>query len=341
LKKYRGATLVTPLVAILAVVAMGGCAGPRVGPGVSGVVDRSGGADTLQFTYMGTGGWLVRYGDAALLTAPLFTHPGFVLTGVAPIASDTVLVDEQIAKYDVRDVRAILVGHGHYDHLMDLPRVASRHAPDARIVGNLTVKNLLGTWSGLSDRVDLVEPFKGDQKTVGHWMEYGSDLRIMPLLSTHAPHFDGFTLYKGTADYPRTSPPATAADWLDGNTVAFLIDFLDANGETAFRIYYQDAVVAPPYGFAPEALIEQHPVDVAIFVPATFDQVDWHPEAFVENLRPKRILLGHWEDFFTPVGSVTRSIMLSDITYFEARLDRVFDGEWWRPEIGTDFRFGR
>ncbi|MDX1493983.1 MAG: hypothetical protein R3253_08000, partial [Longimicrobiales bacterium] len=99
--------------------------------------------------------------------------------------------------------------------------------------------------------------------------------------------------------------------------------------------------VAPPLGFAPDSLMAERPVDVAIFVPATFDQVDWHPEAFVQNLDPRWVLLGHWEDFFVPVDERTRSIMLSDIGHFEDRLDRVFDGDFWRPEIGTEFRFGR
>ena len=73
--------------------------------------------------------------------------------------------------------------------------------------------------------------------------------------------------------------------------------------------------------------------------PATFDQVDWHPEAFVQNLRPRWVLLGHWENFFVPPESETRAIMLSDIGHFQNRLARVFSGESWLPEIGTEFVF--
>jgi hypothetical protein len=51
------------------------------------------------------------------------------------------------------------------------------------------------------------------------------------------------------------------------------------------------------------------------------------------------VLLGHWEDFFVPVDEPTRSIRLTDIGHFEGRLDRVFDGEWWRPDLWTEFRF--
>lgn len=322
-------------------VLLAACA--RWGPGVEGVVDlASPGQEALTLTYLGTGGWILEHGDDIVLAAPLFSNPGFVRTGLAPISSDTAEVDRQMARYDVHAARVILVGHAHYDHLMDVPRVAMRHAPSARVLGSRTVANTLGTWSGLAGRVDLVDSVgAGDQERVGRWLSYGPGVRVMPLRSHHAPHFDGYTLYAGTVERPLSSPPRRADEWLDGPTYAYLVDFMDGRGEVAFRVYYQDAVAAPPFGFAPEALIAARPVDVAILVPATFDQVDWHPEAFVENLHPRRVLLGHWEDFFTPVDEPTRSVMLSDIGHFEDRLQRVFEGEWWRPEIGTVFRFPR
>ena len=160
----------------------------------------------------------------------------------------------------------------------------------------------------------------------------------MALLSHHAPHFEGYTLYQGSADRPFHEEPRWASEWLDGQTFAFLVDFLDPDGSVAFRVYYQDAVVQAPLGFAPEALMAERPVDVAILVPATFDQVEWHPEAFVENLRPTWVLLGHWENFFTAPSEETKSILLTDIGHFRDRLDRVFHGESWLPEIGTVFR---
>ncbi len=322
------------------VLLVSGCT-PRLGPGISGQVERDvTAAPPLEMTYLGTGGWIMRYDGETVLTAPLASHPSFLAVGLRPVQSDTLAVDRLLAPYDVSRARAILVGHGHYDHLLDVPRVAMVQAPRARIVGTRTVRNLLGTWSGLMDRVDLMEPNAADQESVGRWMRYGDRVRVLPLRSDHAPHFNGLELFDGSVDRPLREPPRTAREWLTGETFAFLVDFLDDRGEVAYRIYYQDAVTAPPSGFAPEALMEQRPVDVAVFVPATFDQVDWHPEAFVANLRPRRILLGHWEDFFTPMGGESRSIMLADLGHFEHRLARVFDGEFFRPEVGTRFRFG-
>ncbi|MDP2957427.1 MAG: hypothetical protein Q8N53_13470 [Longimicrobiales bacterium] len=126
---------------------------------------------------------------------------------------------------------------------------------------------------------------------------------------------------------------------MDGPSYAFLLDFLDADGSVAFRIYYQDAVAAPPRGLAPDSLMRERPVDVAILVPATFDQVDWHPEALVRNLRPRWVILGHWENFFVPPVTPLRTVPFLDRGHFLARLARVFEGEGWLPELGTEFRF--
>ncbi|HUF75201.1 MAG TPA: MBL fold metallo-hydrolase [Longimicrobiales bacterium] len=310
------------------------------GPGVSGEVDLAPGApDALRAVYLGTGGWIFEHGGETVLTGPLFTNPSLLRTGLLEFHADTAEIDHHMSRYGVSDAAAILVGHAHYDHLMDVPRVAALHAPRARIVGSRTVANTLGTWSGLMDRVDTVDDSAGDQRTAGRWLRYGRHVRVMALRSRHAPHFAGYTLYQGTQDTPRKTEPDLATDWLEGETFAFLIDFMASPDSVAFRIYYQDAVAPPPAGLAPEQLIAERPVDVAVFVPATFDQVDWHPEALVENLRPRWILLGHWEDFFVPVRESPRSLRLTDIGHFEGRLDRVFGGEWWRPGPWTEFRF--
>jgi len=315
-----------------------------VGPNVSGEVDRAGGApDTARLVYLGSGGWIMQHGDDMVLSGPLFTNPGLIPTGVLGIRSDTAEVNRHMARYDdlydVSRASAIVVGHGHYDHLMDVPQVVRRFAPDATIVTNRTSANILGTWSGVGDRVRVVNEVAGDQKTAGTWLSFGPHVRIMALWSHHAPHFDGYTLYRGTRDTPRAEEPEWATEWVEGQSFSYLIDFMASDDSVAFRVYYQDAVSPPPSGFAPDAVMEERPVDVAILVPSTFDQVEWHPEAFIENLRPRWVLLGHWEDFFRPMDAETRSIRLTDLGHFEGRLERVFDGEWWRPEKGTEFRF--
>lgn len=334
-RRLRDVALLATLIAQLPMAA---CL-RATGPSVSGVVESPGPrSEPLRLVYLGTGGWILEHSGSMVLTGPLFTNPGFFTTGLLPIRSDTAIVDWYMSGYDLSAALAILVGHAHFDHLMDVPRLAERHAPSARIVGSRTVANTLGTWSGLAERLDVVDDSAADQVSVGRWLRYGERIRVMPLRSYHAAHFDGYTLYQGTRVEPLTEEPAWATDWLDGETYAFLIDFMAGPDSIAFRVYYQDAVAPPPAGFAPEQLIEQRPVDVALIVPATFDQVDWHPEALIENLQPKRVILGHWEDFFSPMDRPAESVRLTDLAHFERRLERVFEGEWWRPDRWTEIR---
>lgn len=312
-----------------------------VSPTVSGVVDRARpGEEPLRLHYLGNGGWILSHGEDVVLTGPLFSNPSLASVVFGSIRPDTMEVDRYLSPYEVSQAGAILVGHAHYDHLLDVPRTAKVHAPEARIVGSRTVANLLGTWSGLGDRVDPAEPHAGDVDAPGTWMRYG-DVRVMPLRSHHGPHYSDLTLFVGSIDRPHDRAPEWARDWVDGETYAFLVDFMAGPDSVAFRVYYQDAVAEPPFGLAPDALISERPVDVAILVPSTFEEVPWHPEALIANLRPRRVLLGHWEDFFNPVSGPIKPSPMTDHSEFDRRLQRVFTGEWWRPDRWTEFRFGR
>jgi len=330
--------------ALLASLVASGCL-IALRPNVSGVVERAAGsADSVRFVYMGSGGWLIEHGDDVVMSAPLFTNPGFFETGlVGEIHADTVTIDRHMAYYDsayaVSRTAAIISGHGHYDHLMDVPRVAQRYAPHAQLVLNRTSANILGTWAGVEDRVTVVNGREGNQEKLGEWLHFGSGIRIMAVRSHHAAHFDGYTLYRGFVDEPKAEEPDWASDWLEGQSFSYIIDFLEGPDSVAFRVYYQDAVSPAPSGFAPDELIRERPVDVAILVPSTFDQVEWHPEAFIENLRPRWVLEGHWEDFFRDFDDDTKAIRVSDLGHFESRLKRSFEGESWRPEKRTEFRF--
>jgi hypothetical protein len=134
--------------------------------------------------------------------------------------------------------------------------------------------------------------------------------------------------------------PVAAIEWLDGETVAFLVDLLNNDGSVALRVYFQDAVAAPPYGLVPP-LSDGTPVDVALVVPATYAEVSWHPEALLANARPRQILLGHWESFFEPPETPAEPVPFTNLPDFLSRLERALPAgsEWHLPMPGTRFLF--
>ncbi len=293
------------------------------------------GEEPLTLEYLGVGGWLLRMGDAALLTAPFFSNPRLVEVGITRIGTDTARVDRFLPRVD--DVPAVLVGHAHYDHLMDVPYILRRHAVSATLYGSRTAVNLVrGDQEIDPARLVEVESRAGDHRVTGEWVYVdGGRIRFMPLRSGHAPHLFGIHLYEGEEDEPRKTLPRRAGEWVEGTPLAYLIDFLTPGGEVAYRIHYQDAASNAPEGFPP-APEDGIPVDLAILCPPGFEQVEDYPEGILGALRPKVVLLGHWEDFFRPRNEPLRAVPSLNLTGFLERMAPAMapGGRWALPEPG-------
>ena len=67
------------------------------------------------------GGISLEVGDDLLLTAPLFTNPDPALVTLDEAPSDIAAIDALLEPEQVDGAAAILVGHGHHDHLLDVP----------------------------------------------------------------------------------------------------------------------------------------------------------------------------------------------------------------------------
>lgn len=302
----------------------------------------------VALTYLGVGGWLIETPHTQVLAAPLFSNPSIWRTGLGTIRADTVAIVEGLRRFGVDDlsaVTAILSGHAHYDHLMDAPWIAARLSPRARILVNTTGARTLAPLAdslGLDrSRVVDVSASAADVRGGGEWIRLGPDLRVLPLRSDHAPHFAGLTLYDGTRASDLVRAPRSAEEWLEGETLAYLLEVSDGEGRLAARIYLQDAVAREPWGFIPPAL---GPVDLAILVPATFAEVDWHPEAILENTGARHVLLGHWENFFEAPTLDPEPVPFTLLPDFVSRLRRALDGDdarWTLPLPGTRFEVGR
>lgn len=295
--------------------------------------------EPVDVVFLGVAGWLLRKGGEAVLTAPLFSNPSFFRAGTLSIRTDSGRIERHLP--DVSDATAILVGHGHYDHLMDVPYVAMQRAPRATVYANETAVHQLAPFGLPAGRVRLIEKNEiGNVEREGSWIQVGPNARVMPLLSDHGPHFAGVTLYSGVRSRDMEEIPSAAIEWLDGETVAYLVDLLNSDGSVALRVYFQDAVAAPPYGLIPP-LSDGVQVDVALIVPATYAEVRWHPEALIESSPPRHVILGHWEDFFESPDRPAEPVPFTDLPDFVRRLKRALpEGAGWHlPMPGTRFRF--
>ncbi len=294
---------------------------------------------TVSVQYLGVGGVLLRRGDDVVLTAPLYSNPSLLEVGLDhAIRPDVELIDKLLPK-EARDARAILVGHSHYDHLLDVPYIALQKAPLANIYGSTTTERLLaGIQHDLAaktppTRVIPLETLAGDDTTPGQWVTLGSGLRFMALRSEHSyqatfriPFLKQpfpIHLWRGGETRALTQPPRSASDWPEGPVFSFVIDFLGEDSRPVFRTYYQDSGTNEPIGYPPEALLADKRVDLAILcVGGDFERLKHHPEGILGRTQPRFVMLIHWEDFFVPQDAYLR-------------VDRVGGGEPAYQENGV------
>ncbi len=296
----------------------------------------------INIQYLGVGGYLFRYGKSALITAPMFTNPSlFKLASLTRLKTNEVLVDRLLPS--VEDVEIILVGHSHYDHLMDVPYIMKKHAKKSVVYGSKTMGHIMAASVDKS-RTVTVGKCAAKGKTPGQWI-YNQERtsRFMAIESEHAPHFAGMKfLPKGPYKKDLKRLPRTVFGWVEGETYAYLVDFLDEHGDVAFRVHYQDAASTPPLGFIPDLPPnDQKRVDLAILCVASFTQVNNYPEGIIRHIQPKHIILGHWEDFFRNQGKPVKALRATNVGNFIKRLEAVLpeDLKWFLPNPFTQMRF--
>lgn len=294
----------------------------------------------LEVEFLGVGGVALRVDGVSVLTAPLYSNPSLLEATVGSIEPRPEIIDAYLPLDRVQDVVAILVGHAHYDHLLDVPYVRTKTA-DAMIYGNRSVARLLagfdevpaGRVAVLNDpRLPLVDrrgclepdPCTGVEPGIeGAWVPIpGASMRLRALCSTHPPQvFGAIHFGEGCVAAEQSEPLTVASQWLEGATLAYLVDVLDpSTGAPLYRVYYQDAPADAPIGLPHSDLLEEHRVDLAILNVGTFDAVVEHPESAIEVMEPRYVLAVHWEDFFVTQDEPIQPIPFHpDPAEFDAR----------------------
>lgn len=278
------------------------------------------GTEHVSVQFLGVGGVLLSHaGGDVVLTAPLYTNPSLVEYLLDhEMRPDTDLIDALLPE-EAREAQAILVGHSHYDHLLDVPYVALHKATQADVYGSTTTKNLLSpieaALAGGGRRLVALDYLAADpaRDQPGEWIDVSPRMRLMALASQHSDQVVvealgvrmPLHLGRGKVRKARHALPRKGSQWAEGTTFAYVLDFLDESGTAVFRVYYQDSGADEGRGAVPARLLPPEPggkrVDLAILcVGGAFDRLVDHPAAILRNTRPRFVLLSHWEDFFVP-----------------------------------------
>jgi len=240
----------------------------RNGPGASGV----------NFKWLGTNGWEITFGNKTILMDPWLARfdTGFFsgkFDPNTPLKTDEALIDQHVRKAD-----QILIGHGHWDHLADIPYIAKKHG--AQVIGSETHANVLRA-------AGVPEP-KIVQVKGGEYMQFdGYTIEVFPALHSLGPtkkHAVPGHLYSVPA------APTKVGDLPEGDSLIYMLTIKDK-----YRIFLMSTA-----NFVERAITGLKP-DVALVASIFANQIhDYTPRLLRALGHPKVVLPTHWDNFERP-----------------------------------------
>ncbi len=273
--------------------------------------------DEVKIQYLGVGGYLIRRGDDVVLLGPQYSNPGLAEVAFDHQArTDRALVDGLLPA-EASLASAIVIGHSHYDHLLDTPYIATTHSTGAKVYGSRTMANMIGSAVEPARLVDV-----GPEADAHQPVQISSRVRLWPIRSEHSDQFrmkiplSGINvpvhMWRGEVAEPLSELPKNISEWAEGEVFAYVLDFMDATGTNVeFRVFYQDSGTNRPVGLPASdvlPLLDGKGVDVALIcVGGDFERLTDHPGGVIKATRPRFLLLGHWENFFEPQTDICRT----------------------------------
>jgi L-ascorbate metabolism protein UlaG (beta-lactamase superfamily) len=291
----------------------------------------------LKAHFMGVCCFYIEFGGIGLMTDPFWSHLSLRRVAFGRIGPDPRQIDPYLPS--LGNCHAVLVGHNHYDHVMDLPYVIDKLHPEALIGGSRTLVHTFAPmrlgreWHALNDRAASVD------QVGAPLMAAGGRLRILAIRSGHPAQYLGFHLFRKQLSEERSSPPTRVGHYQEGLTLAYLVDWLNEEGSVAARVYIQTSSRGDPDGFFPASVLEQAPVDLAVLAMDCANKKAKGETNIIDFIQPKAVIFCHWEDFFRPKTKPPREIVKVNLPKVKAAMPVNSNTQYYFPYWDSEYRF--
>ena len=244
--------------------------------------------EPLRMKYLGAAGWEISDGNVVVLVDPYISRlklgggghpdddrPNFRRSDVAQ--SDTTLIDEIVTRADF-----ILVHHGHFDHLGDVPYIANKTG--AKVIGTETAISILRAYGVPDDQL----------YAVGGGEDYQfEDFSVRVIPSIHSAL--GEKHYFDSRRFDRTSgleAPLRFDQFIEGGSLMFLA-----------RFAHHDVLTMGSMNFVERELEGIHPdILLAGVNGSRLGLYKYDERLLTVTGKPAIVIPTHWDNFRLPYG---------------------------------------
>jgi L-ascorbate metabolism protein UlaG (beta-lactamase superfamily) len=280
-----------------------------------GSEERRSGGPGVRVQWLGTAGFALESGGYTLLLDPYLTRASLLRCVVAPLRSDGWLVGRYTPRAD-----AIVVGHTHFDHALDVPAIARQTG--ARVFGSRSCAALC-LASGVPARQVR------DVETEGLTREIEAEvgpfrLRFVP--SAHSSLLLGRVPFPGEISDCDAIPLRTEGYRCGA---VFSVE-IEVEGKRIYHLGSANLI---------DGAAGKRQVDLLLLCVAGWTTTERFVPRVLSAFAPRRVLLSHWDNFFVPLdspGSALPAMQVRRLVDGLQRGDRAVDvgalpllGELW------------
>lgn len=242
--------------------------------------------ESIEITYLGTAGFIIKSEHRTVVLDPYLSRPNLRKTLTRRLIPDTALIRQVIPHAD-----DVLVGHAHYDHILDAPDLCKQTG--ARLIGSDSTI-LVGRAAGLPAKQLLATAGREDIAS-GRWT-----LRGLP--SRHGKVFGRIPM-PGDITQPPSWPPRMA-ELRHGLVLNWLVD------TGGLRIVHIDSA-----DFINAELQGQRADIVCLCAIGRKYRPDYVKDV-VDLLKPRWVIPCHWDTMMTPLHADPDLIPTVDLPGF-------------------------
>lgn len=248
----------------------------------------------VSLSWLGTAGFIVNYKNTTLLIDPFVSRPGILPVALGRLKPDKGEIQRYVPHGDF-----IVVGHSHYDHLLDVPTIARRD--NATVIGSDSTAVALREVGITANRIVTAPPEGGTYQA--------GDFEVTLIASEHGKVFRNRALFPGAIK--DLDLPAHSWNYKMGEVYGVLIKAGDVS------IYHNGSA-----GLVDEAMAGAS-ADVLLVGLAGLEKTPDCLKRLVGHLKPSIIVPTHYDAFFSPLDKGLRLLHVVDFPAFFAEVDNV------------------